>query len=139
MIPGKTLLTLAAAALAGALAFHADPLSAQFAGGPALPIVLPDASDPSPKAVYLRKCGICHAPGGMGQIQLARRSGPAAAMGPPPRQSLLTERDDLSEDIIRTAVRSGIGAMPAIPRGDVSDADLAKIAGFLAPKQDGKP
>jgi mono/diheme cytochrome c family protein len=44
----------------------------------------------------------------------------------------LEKRKDIVRDYVILAARRGIGNMPAIPRGEVSDADLAKIADYLA-------
>ncbi|MBS1239915.1 MAG: putative cytochrome c, partial [Proteobacteria bacterium] len=43
----------------------------------------------------------------------------------------LEKRKNLASDYVILAARHGIGNMPAIPRGEVSDADLAKIAEYL--------
>ncbi|MET0365828.1 MAG: cytochrome c, partial [Sphingobium sp.] len=68
------------------------------------------------------KCGMCHGPGGMGTGLLARRTD----------QPLLEKRTDLTVDYVVQAARMGIGNMPTIPRGEVSDADLFLIAEHLA-------
>ncbi len=65
---------------------------------------------------------MCHGPGGMGTGLLARRTD----------QPLLEKRTDLTVDYVVQAARMGIGNMPAIPRGEVSDADLNLIARHLA-------
>jgi mono/diheme cytochrome c family protein len=71
--------------------------------------------------LYLEKCAMCHGPGGMGSGLLARRND----------QPLLTKRTDLTADFVVQAARTGIGNMPAIPRGEVGDADMALIADYL--------
>jgi mono/diheme cytochrome c family protein len=58
----------------------------------------------------------------MGTGLLARRT----------EQPLLEKRQDLTADFVTQAVRAGIGNMPAIPRGEVSDAQMAAIAAYLA-------
>ncbi|MEL1251410.1 c-type cytochrome [Aurantiacibacter gilvus] len=80
----------------------------------------PDAS--GGEALYVAKCAMCHGPGGMGTGLLARR------MDTP----LLEERDNLAAPFVVIAARNGIGNMPAIPRGEVSDEDLQAIAEYLA-------
>lgn len=91
------------------------------------PVIYPAASDQSGRAAYIRACGICHEPGGPAALQLARRL--------PAEQAILTNRTDLTSDAIQTIVRNGIGSMPALPRGGVSDDDLRKIGDYLsAPK-----
>jgi len=74
------------------------------------------------EALYLEHCASCHAPNGMGTGLLGRRIQPA----------LLEQRDNLGARYVIVAVRSGIGNMPAIPRGEISDADLQAIADYLA-------
>jgi len=58
----------------------------------------------------------------MGTGLLGRRVQPA----------LLEARDNLPAAYVVMAARQGIGNMPAIPRGEVSDADLKAIADYLA-------
>jgi cytochrome c5 len=74
------------------------------------------------KALYHEKCAMCHAQVGMGTGLLARRVDPA----------VLTDRTDLTADYVIEAARTGIGNMPAIPRGEASDAQLKAIADYLA-------
>lgn len=84
-----------------------------------------DRSSRSPEeALYVEKCGMCHRQMGMGTIILARRVDPAVAM--------LEARPDLQADFITQAARAGIGNMPRISRGEVSDAQLKVIAAYLA-------
>ncbi len=45
---------------------------------------------------------------------------------------LLEKRKGLGAKYVITAARQGIGNMPAITRGEVSDADLQAIADYLA-------
>jgi mono/diheme cytochrome c family protein len=74
------------------------------------------------EALYVVKCMMCHGPNGMGQGLLARRSD----------QADLEKRDDLDPDFVIQAARQGIGNMPAIPRGEVSDGEMQQIADYLA-------
>jgi mono/diheme cytochrome c family protein len=74
------------------------------------------------KALYHEKCSMCHDKTGMGTGLLARRS----------KTPELTQRTDLTAAFIVQAARAGIGNMPAIPRGEVSDSQLQAIAEFLA-------
>lgn len=74
------------------------------------------------EALYLEHCASCHAPNGMGTGLLARRVQPA----------LLEARDNLPAAYVVTAARHGIGNMPPIPRGEVSDEQLQAIADYLA-------
>lgn len=74
------------------------------------------------EALYLEHCASCHAPNGMGTGLLARRVQPA----------LLEARDNLPAAYVVTAARRGIGNMPPIPRGEVSDDQLQAIADYLS-------
>jgi cytochrome c553 len=77
----------------------------------------------SDEALYVEKCSMCHRQMGMGTVILARRMDSKIAM--------LEARRDLTADFIEIAVRQGIGNMPRIGRGEVSDAELASIAAYL--------
>jgi mono/diheme cytochrome c family protein len=74
------------------------------------------------EALYLQHCAMCHGPNGMGTGLLGRR------MDTP----LLEKRAGLPARYVITAARTGIGNMPAITRGEVSDAELQAIADYLA-------
>ena len=70
------------------------------------------------------KCAMCHRAAGMGTGLLSRR--PNAGAG------LLEERKDLTAPFVIAVARNGTGNMPRIPRGEVSDSQLARIASYLA-------
>jgi len=111
-------------AFAGMTAISALLLAgAAFAQGMPKPITLvdrPNATDG--ERLYVEKCAMCHAPNGMGYGLLARRA----------KEPNLEKRGDLKQPYIKLAVRTGIGNMPALPRGEVSDEQLAQIADYLA-------
>ena len=69
------------------------------------------------EALYLEHCAMCHGPNGMGTGLLARRVQPA----------MLEQRKNLTSAFVIAAARNGIGNMPAIPRGEVSDAEMKAI------------
>ncbi len=77
------------------------------------------------KSLYKERCGMCHQTIGMGVALLSRRPGDTS-------KGLLDERKDLSAAFVSTVVRTGVINMPRIARGEVSDAELAAIAGYLA-------
>ena len=109
---------LAFAALGGLLL-----AGAAFAQGMPKPITLVDRPNATGgERLYVEKCAMCHAPNGMGFGLLARRG----------KEPNLERRSDLKKPYITLAVRTGIGNMPAIPRGEVSDEQLAQIADYLA-------
>jgi cytochrome c553 len=86
--------------------------------------VMQDRTSKSPnEALFVEKCSMCHRQMGMGTVILARRMDPKLAP--------LEARTDLTADYITVAVRQGIGNMPRVPRGEVSDAQLAEISAYL--------
>lgn len=94
-------------------------------GPPAMPkpVTLVDRPNATGgEALYVEYCAMCHAPNGMGHGLLGRR------IDTPD----LEARGNLVAQYVVTAARIGIGNMPAIPRGEVSDADLQAIADYLA-------
>jgi len=98
---------------------------AAIAQAPPAPKPTTLASRPSAtggEALYVEHCISCHGPNGMGTGLLARRVQPA----------LLEARDNLPAQYVILAARQGIGNMPAIPRGEVSDDQLKQIADYLA-------
>jgi mono/diheme cytochrome c family protein len=112
------LTALFAAAAAG---FSAPPEQKGNAGMSALQ----DRTAGSPEgALFDEKCGMCHRQFGMGTVLLARRVEKGTEM--------LEKRDDLAADYVRKSVRMGIGNMPRIGRGEVSDPQLEAIARYLA-------
>ena len=111
----KRLFVAAALLAAGAAVAQAPP-----APKPITLAARPDAS--GGEALYVEHCISCHGPNGMGTGLLARRVQPA----------LLEARDNLPAAYVTVAVRQGIGNMPAIPRGEVSDDELRQIAEYLA-------
>ena len=95
------------------------------AGPPPAPKPITLASRPGAaggEALYIEHCMHCHGPNGMGTGLLARRVQPA----------LLEARGNLPAAYVVIAARQGIGNMPPIPRGAVSDAELQAIAEYLA-------
>jgi mono/diheme cytochrome c family protein len=84
----------------------------------------PDDASASGAQLFASRCAMCHRAGGMGTGILSRR--PNAGAG------LLEERRDLAADFIKAVARAGTGNMPRISRGEVSDAQLARIAAYLA-------
>lgn len=87
--------------------------------------VMQDRTSRTPdERLYVEKCSMCHRQMGMGTVILARRIDPKIAR--------LEARDDLTADYVIAAARQGIGNMPRISRGEVSDAQLAQIARYLA-------
>jgi cytochrome c553 len=87
--------------------------------------VMQDRTSRSPdERLFVEKCGMCHRQMGMGTVILARRMDPKLAR--------LETRNDLTAEYVTAAARQGIGNMPRIPRGEVSDTQLARISAYLA-------
>lgn len=74
------------------------------------------------EALYVEYCAMCHNANGMGTGLLARRRDDA----------LLEQRGDLAAAFVVVAARNGIGNMPPVPRGELSDEDLQAVAEYLA-------
>ncbi|MFO1505443.1 MAG: cytochrome c [Steroidobacteraceae bacterium] len=89
----------------------------------ALTTVASAADAPDGKALFTRRCGICHLADGGGTWMLERRLGKA--------QSLLESRTDLQTPYILAIARHGLNGMPRFTRVELPDADLAAIAAYL--------
>jgi mono/diheme cytochrome c family protein len=124
-LAGLVLASCAGVAVAQNAAPAAAP-SAAPAPPPGMPQPITMARRPNAsggEALYVENCIMCHGPNGMGTGLLQRAGRP---------QPLLEARGGLPAPFIITAVRRGIGNMPAIPRAEVSDAQLQAIADYLA-------
>lgn len=80
------------------------------------------------EALFSNRCGACHLAGGMGTNLLTKQR---MLAGEPPERGMLTNRDDLTSDYVRSVVRNGKVAMPRLSRTEVTDAELDAIATFL--------
>ena len=80
------------------------------------------------KDLFSNRCGTCHLDWGMGTNLITKQQ---VAMGRPPSMGLLTNRDDLTADYVKSVARMGKAAMPRQTRVDVTDAELEKIAAYL--------
>ena len=121
-----------AAALAAATlcvwAFTPSMLSAQQ---PAEPQPAPAAQTrlQRGKAVFDEWCAACHAPG-------PRHPGTQAldALYKGKKPGALEQRTDLVPKLTETFVRKGVSVMAPYRKTEISDADLAALAAYLAPK-----
>lgn len=116
----------AAMILAGCAVQAAEPETLQpaQAGPPPMPKPITLADRPGAtggEALYVEHCMSCHGPNGMGSGLLGRRMD----------QPLLERRDDLAAAYVVVAARRGVGNMPSIPRGEVSDTEMQAIAEYL--------
>lgn len=104
---------------------ESEAAAAQQAGPPPMPQPVTLAKRPAAtggEALYVEYCAMCHGPNGMGTGLLGRTR----------EVALLEQRGDLAAPFVVLAARNGIGNMPAIPRGELGDAELQAIADYLA-------
>jgi mono/diheme cytochrome c family protein len=78
--------------------------------------------------VFQYWCAPCHAPG-------PRHPGTQALdfLYKGAKPGALEERTDLTPEITSTFVRTGVSVMPPFRKTEISDADLAALAAYLAP------
>lgn len=74
--------------------------------------------------LYGRECAFCHAGNNTGSIMLGRRVDKAVAD--------LHKRTDLNADYVKTVVRNGLVNMPPFSKVEMTDAELDKVATWLA-------
>ena len=79
--------------------------------------------------VFQDWCAPCHAPG-------PRNPGTQAleALYKGTKPAALEQRTDLVPELTRAFVRTGVSVMPPFRKTEISDADLAALAAYLAPK-----
>ena len=84
------------------------------------------ATEPAGRPVFEKWCAPCHAPG-------PNHPGTAAleALYGDARPGALEQRTDLTDAIVRLAVRQGAFSMPFFRKTEVSDADLDVLAQYL--------
>jgi mono/diheme cytochrome c family protein len=112
-----------------AVGAQASATAAQAAQQPAKP--QPDTASPLQrgKAVFDQWCAACHAPG-------PRHPGTQAldALYKGTKPGALEQRTDLVPALTGTFVRKGVSVMAPYRKTEISDADLAALAAYLAPK-----
>lgn len=84
------------------------------------------------KQVYERQCSACHGPG-PGYPPFPEKPGTGALRakydGVVP--ALLTDRRDLTPQVVAFFVRNGVSVMPAYRKTEISDAELAQLGAYL--------
>jgi len=81
------------------------------------------------QAVFENWCAPCHAPG-------ARHPGTQAleVLYKGVKPAALEQRTDLTPELTRAFVRTGVSVMPPFRKTEISDADLDALAAYLAPR-----
>lgn len=105
-----------------ALVMASMPLVA-LAGALSLAQAAEGDAEKSGQQLFQERCGACHLEGGFGTRVLSRRV--------PEGQAELEKREVLPAALTTAVVRRGIGSMPQIREGELSDADLQAIALYL--------
>jgi len=105
-------------------------LGSTLAGQPTL------ARETPPRATaiktYGKWCSDCHSvASGPGSMALQRKYQGAVP-------AILNQRTDLTADYVRAVVRSGVSFMPSFRKTEISDAELAALADYLAPAPEAK-
>lgn len=81
------------------------------------------------RAVFDNWCAPCHAPG-------ARHPGTQAleVLYKGVKPAALEQRTDLTPELTRAFVRTGVSVMPPFRKTEISDAELDALAAYLAPR-----
>jgi mono/diheme cytochrome c family protein len=81
------------------------------------------------REVFAYWCSPCHAPG-------PKHPGTQAleALYKGSKPAPLEQRTDLAPTLTQTFVRTGVSVMPPFRKTEISDADLAALAAYLAPR-----
>jgi mono/diheme cytochrome c family protein len=104
-------------------------------GGCALPSTRPAphaaaaaaTARPAGGKIYDKWCSDCHStPSGPGSLALQRRYAGAVP-------AVLEQRSNLPPDFVKLVVRRGMSFMPSFRKTEISDAELALVAAYLAP------
>lgn len=114
----KLLLASAALAAAASLSVAAQSESSQVAHG---------------RQVFEQECAPCHGRGpGDDRSEMLPGTAALAEKYQGTRPAALELRDDLPAPVLELFVRRGAGAMPPFRPSELSDADLAAIATYIA-------
>jgi mono/diheme cytochrome c family protein len=126
----KPVIALGIAVLApAAVRAQAPAPASQAAQQTAKPQPHPPSQLPRGKAVVDQWCAACHAPG-------PRHPGTQAldALYKGSKPGALEQRTDLVPKLTETFVRKGVSVMAPYRKTEISDADLAALAAYLAPR-----
>ncbi len=122
----KVTRVLGATAMLLGLAASAQTVRAQAATSAWTTSIPSGKGEPRGYVQYQEYCAVCHGAGvgKPGTIALA-----AKYKGTKP--ALLSERTDLTPQLVKLYVRNGITVMPFFRKTEISDADLDAIAAYL--------
>jgi mono/diheme cytochrome c family protein len=110
------------------------------AGAVAAADVVDPATVASGKAVFQRVCAACHASGpGIDGSPMLPGAAALAAKHKGAVSPFLQERSDLTAEVLRIFVRNGSGTMPMFRKTEISDAEIAAVAAYLAAASRAKP
>ncbi|WP_146168909.1 c-type cytochrome [Sphingomonas aurantiaca] len=102
-----------------------------FAGSPRAAAATPTVA--SGQQTYQKWCSDCHTPPtGPGSIALQRKYN-----GNP--SAILLQRTDLTAEYVKLAVRNGVSFMPSFRKTEITDAELAQLAGYLTAPHQARP
>ncbi|MFO1402179.1 MAG: cytochrome c [Steroidobacteraceae bacterium] len=85
------------------------------------------------RAAFERACAPCHARGpGLDGSPMLPGAAALALKHQGAVSPFLEERADLGAEVLRVFVRQGSGAMPMFRKTEISDAEIAAVAAYLA-------
>ncbi|MCC7462399.1 MAG: cytochrome c [Gammaproteobacteria bacterium] len=120
-----------AAVLAPACLAAAADAAPPAAAGPAATFA--SGSIATGQAAFQRVCAPCHAKGpGLDGSPMLPGAAALAIRHQGAVSPFLEERSDLGAEVIRVFVRQGVGTMPMFRKTEISDAEIAAIAAYLA-------
>ena len=127
MLCHRSFVPAAVISLAALLAAFADAAGQDRIGPVA--VTMEPAQIARGKAVFEEWCAPCHAPG-------PRHPGTQAldALYRGKKPGALEDRTDLVPKLTATFVRKGVSVMAGFRKTEISDADLAALAAYLAPR-----
>jgi mono/diheme cytochrome c family protein len=79
------------------------------------------------REVYQKWCTPCHGTG-------LGKPGTSSATARGAKTPVLEQRQDLTQQMIESAVRKGVSIMPKFRKTEITDADLAAIVAYLVHK-----
>jgi mono/diheme cytochrome c family protein len=123
---GRTAMACAILAVATSACAPLQQRVAPLPVAPAATAPMASSVRPAGEKIFDKWCGDCHATaGGPGSLALQRKYKGALP-------AILEQRSDLPPEYVALAVRRGVSFMPSFRKTEISDDDLALVAGYLA-------